>query len=83
MTIQSVADKIYQAAQTLLDDRIQNLEYKQTLLAQLHDYYNYEHKDEMYVRNLQFMYDHWCRTLPISKSPPPKKSVRFYNPIDK
>jgi len=83
MTIQSVADKIYQAAQTLLEERIHNAQYKQTLLLQLNDYYNYEQKDEVYVRNLQFMYDHWCRTLPINHAPPPKKVVRFYNPIEK
>lgn len=79
--IQSIADKIYSAAQILFNERIHDDEYKRNLMVQLNDYYNFDRKDEMYLRNLQFMFDHWCKTLPVIHSPPKKQVVRFFNPI--
>lgn len=79
--VQAIADKIYGATLILFDERIEENNYKNQLLRQLDDYYKFQHKDETYLRNLQFMYDHWQKTLPQKETPPIKKVIKFFNPI--
>lgn len=79
--IQAIAEKIYSAAKILFDERIHDENYKKNLMIQLNDYYTSDNNDERYLRNLQFMFDHWCKSLPVIQPPPKIQVVRFHNPI--
>lgn len=86
--IEIVAEKIFNSCLQLLNERLENnSSKKQICLQQLNDYYNIKPKDQVYLKNLQFLFETWSKTIPkIETEETQKKNkevIYFYKPFGK